>query len=175
MIAFPAWRPAHIISWLGLGSVGISFPFQDIFKYFLAEIFLLWHEPFQLGDRIIVEGFEGNVEKIWLRSTKLISDRGERVIVPKVIVFTNSVRILKTIPHRRTNLRLILSYDTDLPEQLKPWLKLFPSKAFCPKQLEKWIVQALTKVLSILFSAIGRCRNNHKCDGQKPWLWGRLK
>ncbi|MEG3924161.1 hypothetical protein [Microcoleus sp. D3_18a_C4] len=57
-VAFPAWQPADIISWLGLGSVGISFPFPDIFKYFLAEIFFLLHEPFQWGDRIIiVEGF----------------------------------------------------------------------------------------------------------------------
>ncbi|MEG4058120.1 MULTISPECIES: mechanosensitive ion channel domain-containing protein [unclassified Microcoleus] len=175
MIAFPAWRPADIISWLGLGSVGISFLFQDIFKYFLAEIFLLLHEPFQLGDRIIVEGFEGNLEKILLRSTQLISDLGEQVIVPKASVFTNSVRILTTIAHRRTNLRLILAYDTDLPEQLKPWLNLFPSKAFCPKQLEKLIVQALTKLPSILFSAIGRCMNKHRCDGQKTWLWWRLK
>ncbi|MEG3933542.1 mechanosensitive ion channel domain-containing protein [Microcoleus sp. B13-B4] len=93
-MAFPAWQPADIISWLGLGSVGISFPFQDIFKYFLAEIFLLLHEPFQWGDRIIiVEGFEGTVEKILLRSTQIISDRGERVIMPKAIVFANSVRV----------------------------------------------------------------------------------
>ncbi|MEG4376286.1 mechanosensitive ion channel [Microcoleus sp. M2_C5] len=92
-MAFSAWPPANIISWLGLGSVAISFAFRDIFKYFLAEIFLLLHESFQLGDRIIVEGLEGTVEKILLRSTQIISDRGERVIVPKAIVFTNSVRV----------------------------------------------------------------------------------
>ncbi|WP_445299838.1 mechanosensitive ion channel domain-containing protein [Microcoleus sp. AT13-A5] len=53
---------------------------------------MLLHEAFQLGDRIIVEGFEGTVEKILL-STQIISDRGERVIMPKAIVFTNSVRV----------------------------------------------------------------------------------
>ncbi|MEG4028937.1 mechanosensitive ion channel [Microcoleus sp. POL8_C6] len=47
----------------------MSFAFQDIFKYFLAEILLLWPEPFELGDRIIVEGFEGTLEKILRRST----------------------------------------------------------------------------------------------------------
>lgn len=150
MIAFPAWRPADIISWLGLGSVAISFAFQEIFKYFLAEILLLLQEPFQLGDRIIVEGFEGTVEKISMRSTQILTDRGERVIVPKAIVFTNSVRVLTIIPHRRTNLRLILAYDTNLPEPLKPWLKLFPkSKEFFRNQLQKLILQALTMVFCI--------------------------
>ncbi|MEG4327851.1 mechanosensitive ion channel domain-containing protein [Microcoleus sp. herbarium5] len=81
-----------MISWLGLGSVGICFAFQDILKYFLADFFLLLHESFQGGDRIIVEGFEGTVEKILWRSTQIIIDRGERVIMPKAIVFTNSVR-----------------------------------------------------------------------------------
>ncbi|WP_445314898.1 mechanosensitive ion channel domain-containing protein [Microcoleus vaginatus] len=90
-----------------------------MFKYFLGEILLLLHEPLQLGDRIIVEGFEGTVEKILRRSTQIISERGEPVIVPKAIVFTNSVRVLTTITHRPTNLGLILAYEIGLPEQLK--------------------------------------------------------
>ncbi|MEG4115586.1 mechanosensitive ion channel [Microcoleus sp. Pol12A6] len=65
----------------------MSFAFPDIFKYFLGKILLLLHESFQWGDRIIVEGFEGTVEKILLRSTQIISDGGELVIVPKAIVF----------------------------------------------------------------------------------------
>jgi len=66
VIAFPAVRPGDIIGLLGLGSVAVSFAFQDIFKNFLAGILML-HEPFQLGDQIIVEGFEGTVEEISMR------------------------------------------------------------------------------------------------------------
>ena len=44
---------------------------------------------------------------------------------------------------------------------------------FC-NQLQKLILQALTMVLCILLSAIGRC-SNHRCGGQKPALWWRLK
>lgn len=86
-IAFPALAPGDIRGLLGLGSVAISFAFQDIFKNFLAGIWLLLHEPFQLGDRIFVEGFKGTVEKISMRSTQILIDRGERVIVPNAIVF----------------------------------------------------------------------------------------
>lgn len=69
VIAFPALRPGDIIGLLGLGSVAVSFAFQDIFKNFLAGILMLLHEPFQLGDQIVVEGFEGTVEEISMRST----------------------------------------------------------------------------------------------------------
>ncbi|MBD1827787.1 mechanosensitive ion channel family protein [Microcoleus vaginatus GB1-A2] len=116
MIAFPALCPGNIISLLGLGSVAISFAFPDIFKNFLAGILLLLHKPFQFGDQIIVEGFEGTVEKISMRSTQILTHRGERVIMSKAIVFTNSVRVLTAMPHRRTDLPLILPYDTDLPQ-----------------------------------------------------------
>jgi len=112
VIAFPAVRPGDIIGLLGLSSVAISFAFQDIFKNFLAPILLLLHEPFQLGDQIVVEGFEGTVEEISMRSTQILTYQGERVIVPNAIVFTNSVRVLTAMPHRRTNLPLILDYDT---------------------------------------------------------------
>ena len=86
VITFPAWRPGDIIGLLGLGSVAISFAFQDIFKNFLAG--LLLHEPFLWGDQILVEGFEGTVEKISMCSTQILTDGGERVIVPNAIVFT---------------------------------------------------------------------------------------
>jgi small conductance mechanosensitive channel len=113
VIAFPALRPGDIIGLLGLGSVAVSFAFQDIFKNFLAGILMLLHEPFQLGDQIVVEGFEGTVEEISMRSTQIMTYQGERVIVPNAIVFTNSVRVLTAMPHRRTDLPLILDYDTE--------------------------------------------------------------
>ena len=113
VIAFPALRPGDIIGLLGLGSVAVSFAFQDIFKNFLAGILMLLHEPFQLGDQIIVEGFEGTVEEISMRSTQIMTYQGERVIVPNAIVFTNSVRVLTAMSHRRTDLPLILDYDTE--------------------------------------------------------------
>ena len=87
VLAFPALDPGDIIGLLGLGSVAISFAFQDIFKNFLAGILLLLPEPFLGGDQIFVEGFEGTVEKISMCSTQILTDRGERVIVPKAIVF----------------------------------------------------------------------------------------
>ena len=76
LITFPAWPPGNIIGLLGVGSVAISFAFQDIFKNFLAGILLL-HEPFLLGAQIFVEGFEGTVEKISMRLTQILTGESE--------------------------------------------------------------------------------------------------
>ncbi|PPS42663.1 mechanosensitive ion channel family protein [Chroococcidiopsis sp. TS-821] len=114
VLAFPDLRLGDIIGLLGLGSVAFGFAFQDIFKNFLAGVLLLLNEPFRLGDQIIVNGSEGTVEDITIRSTQIRTYQGERVLIPNAIVFTSSVQVLTAMPHRRTDLELGVDYSTDL-------------------------------------------------------------
>ncbi|MUL37793.1 mechanosensitive ion channel family protein [Gloeocapsopsis dulcis] len=114
VLAFPDLRLGDIIGLLGLSSVAFGFAFQDIFKNFLAGVLLLLNEPFRLGDQIIVNGSEGTVEDITIRSTQIRTYQGERVLIPNAIVFTSSVQVLTAMPHRRTDLELGVDYNTNL-------------------------------------------------------------
>lgn len=116
--AFPDLSLGDIIGLLGLGSVAIGFAFQDIFKNFLAGVLLLLREPFRLHDQIIVNDFEGTVEEIDIRVTKIRTYQGERVLIPNSIVFTNAVQVLTALPHRRTDLAVGVDYNTPLPEAI---------------------------------------------------------
>jgi small-conductance mechanosensitive channel len=115
-IAFPDLRLGDIIGLLGLGSVAIGFAFQDIFKNFLAGVLLLLREPFRLHDQIIVKDFEGTVEEINIRTTKIRTYQGEQVLVPNSLVFTSPVQVLTAFPHRRTDLAVGVDYHTSLPQ-----------------------------------------------------------
>lgn len=123
VIAFPSLRLGDIIGLLGLSSVAIGFAFQDIFKNFLAGVLLLLNEPFRLGDQVIVNGFEGTIEDITIRSTQIKTYQGERVVIPNAIVFTSPVEVLTAMPHRRTDLALGVDYNTDLPSAIQTLLK----------------------------------------------------
>lgn len=123
VIAFPNLGLGDIIGFLGLGSVAIGFAFQDIFKNFLAGVLLLLHEPFQLGDQIIVADFEGTVEEISIRSTQIRTYNGERLVVPNAMVFTSPVEVLTAFAHRRTDLEIGLDYNTPLAEAREVLLK----------------------------------------------------
>lgn len=118
-LAFPDVNPGDLISLLGLGSVAIGFAFQDIFKNFLAGVLLLIQEPFSLGDQIIVDGFEGTVSDIALRSTQLRTYQGEIVVIPNSVVFTSSVQVMTGKPQRRTDLAIGVDYNTPLPMAVK--------------------------------------------------------
>jgi len=115
VVAFPDLRLGDIIGLLGLGSVAFGFAFQDIFKNFLAGVLLLLQEPFRLGDQVIVEGFEGTIEEISIRSTQIMTYQGERVVLPNAIVFTSPVQVLTAMTHRRTDLEIGVDYSTPIP------------------------------------------------------------
>ena len=48
-------------------------------------------EPFRVGDQIKLDSFEGTVEDIQTRATKIKTSDGKRVVIPNVELFTHSV------------------------------------------------------------------------------------
>lgn len=119
VMAFPDLGVGDIIGLLGLSSVAIGFAFQDIFKNFLAGILLLLNEPFRLNDQIIVSDFEGTVEEITIRATRIRTYQGERVLIPNSLVFTSPIHVLTAMPHRRTDIEVGVDYNTPLPQALQ--------------------------------------------------------
>lgn len=118
-LAFQDLGFKDIIGLLGLGSVAIGFAFQDIFKNFLSGILLLIQEPFSIGDQIIVQDYEGTVEEIALRATKIRTYQGELVVMPNSIVFTSPVQVMTGKPRRRTDLAIGVDYNTSLPQAVE--------------------------------------------------------
>lgn len=116
VIAFPGLRLGDIIATLGLGSVAVGFAFQDIFKNFLSGILILIQRPFRIDDQIIIGDYEGTIEKIDIRTTKLRTYDGERVLMPNSEVFTSPVRVRTAFDQRRTDLAVGVDYNTSLSE-----------------------------------------------------------
>ncbi len=116
ILAFPSLHLGDIVATLGLGSVAVGFAFQDIFKNFLSGILILIQRPFRIDDQIIIGEYEGTVEKIDIRTTKLRTYDGERVLMPNSEVFTSPVRVRTAFEERRTDLAVGVDYNTSLPE-----------------------------------------------------------
>lgn len=119
VLAFPGFELGDIIATLGIGSVAIGFAFQDIFKNFLAGIILLVEEPFRIGDEVVIGDYNGKVENISIRTTKIRTYNGERILLPNSTVFTDAVKVVTAYPHRRTDLAVGVDYNTPLPQASK--------------------------------------------------------
>ena len=118
VLAFPSFELGDIIATLGVGSVAIGFAFQDIFKNFLAGIILLLEEPFRIGDEIVIGDYEGKVENISIRTTKIRTYGGEKVLLPNSSVFTDAVKVATAYSSRRTDLAVGVDYNTPLSEAI---------------------------------------------------------
>ena len=116
LVAFPGFNFGDVIATLGLGSVAVGFAFQDIFKNFLSGILLLIQRPFRIDDQIVIGDYEGTVEQIDIRVTKLRTYGGERILMPNSEVFTSAVRVRTAYSKRRSDLAVGVDYNTSLPE-----------------------------------------------------------
>jgi small conductance mechanosensitive channel len=115
IVAFPGLSVGDIIATLGVSTVAIGLIFQDIFKNFLAGILILIQRPFHINDQIIVGDYEGTVEQIDIRTTRLRTYDGERILIPNAQVFASSVRVRTAFAQRRTDLAVAVDYNASLP------------------------------------------------------------
>ena len=116
VVIFPSFKPGDIIAGLGITSVAIGFAFKDILQNFFAGLLILWRRPFRVGDQIRVKDFEGTVEEINMRSTRLKTYDGERAILPNGDVYTSSVLVRTAYDKRRLKVVVGIGYPDSIEE-----------------------------------------------------------
>ncbi len=103
-IIFPSFSPGNLVAGLGITSVAVGFAFKDILENFFAGILLLWQKPFRIGDEIRTNGFEGTVEDIDIRSTRIKTIDGELVVVPNGSMLSSPIVVLTGYAQRRVKM-----------------------------------------------------------------------
>lgn len=116
VIIFPEFAPGDLVAGLGLTSIAVGFAFKDILQNFFAGIFILWRRPFHIGDQIRTENFEGTVEEINMRSTRLTTYEGERVVLPNTDVYTKAIQVRTAYPTRRIRVTVRIAYGESVEE-----------------------------------------------------------
>lgn len=73
---------APIIAGLGLAGLAIGMAARDILTDFIAGLFILIEEQFNIGDPVTVSGISGTVREITLRRTVIESEDGSIHLIP---------------------------------------------------------------------------------------------
>lgn len=114
VVIFPTFNPGDLIAGLGITSVVIGFAFKDVLQNFFAGILILWRRPFIVGDEIKVGTYEGTVEEITTRSTRVKTYDGERAVLPNGDVYTNAVLVRTAYNNRRVRLNVGIGYKDSI-------------------------------------------------------------
>lgn len=114
VVIFPGLSPADLVAGLGIGSVALGFAFKDVLQNLFAGFLLLLYRPFHIGDQIKVKDYEGTVEDINIRATKIKTYDGERVVIPNSDLYLNAVQVRTAFPARRTKIVFGIGYGEDI-------------------------------------------------------------
>ena len=106
-----------IIAGLGIGGLAVALAAQDTIKNIFGSIVLFVDKPFEMGDRIVVDGHDGPVAEVGLRSTKIRTLEGHLVTVPNGELANKTIQNIGKRPFIRRIADLTITYDTP-PEKI---------------------------------------------------------
>lgn len=87
----------------GVGGLAVALAAQDTLKNVFGSIMITLDKPYQVGERIATKGYDGFVEEIGLRSTKIRLLTGHQVSVPNEDMARSDIENIGRRPHvRRT-------------------------------------------------------------------------
>ena len=112
-----------IIAGLGIGGLAIALAAQDTIKNFFGSIVLFIDKPFEMGDRIVVDGQDGSVEEVGIRSTKIRTLDGHLVTLSNGKLADMTIRNIGKRPFIRRLFSLTVTYDTP-PEKIEKGIAL---------------------------------------------------
>lgn len=103
-----------LVAGLGIGSVVITLAAQDTAKNLFGGLVIFLDKPFVVGDWIEVEKYEGTVEDITFRSTRVRTFENSIVNIPNSVIANDSIINWSRMEKRRNKVNLCLDLETPL-------------------------------------------------------------
>ncbi len=103
-----------LIASLSIGGLALSLAAQDTVANLFGAVAVLTDKPCQVGDRIKVEGYEGVVEAIGLRSTRVRNADGHLITIPNKTMGNATITNIASRPFIRTVMTVGITYATPM-------------------------------------------------------------
>ncbi len=127
-IAIMGGNLSNIALIAGALSVGIGLGLQDIVNNFVSGIIMLFERPIKVGDWVVINGEEGQVKQINIRSTEIETFARSSIIIPNSKVLSNAVT---SLTHQnnwaRYGVKVGVAYGTDVEKVKKVLLECVAS------------------------------------------------
>lgn len=112
------WDIAALLAGLGLGGLAFALAAQDALKNLFGSVVIFSDRPFQMGDWVRIADYEGFIEQVGFRSTRLRTFDGYLVTLPNSTVASSPVVNVARRPSIRRVLNVTITYDTP-PEKVQ--------------------------------------------------------
>lgn len=107
-----------LLASLGIGGIAVALAAKDSIANFFGTLTILFDKPFQVGQRIVIDQYDGIVESVGFRSTQIRTLTGHLVTIPNEKLATSSVENIGERPYIRWLTNIGITYDTP-PEKVE--------------------------------------------------------
>ncbi|WP_160712452.1 mechanosensitive ion channel family protein [Chitinophaga solisilvae] len=108
-----------IIAGLGIGAAALALAAKESIENLIGSFIIFFDKPFRVGDNVKVDSWQGTVEKIGLRSTRIRTLEKTYVTVPNKKMVDSILDNLSLRTQQRVSLRLELGGDTPADKLLQ--------------------------------------------------------
>ncbi|MDD4071532.1 MAG: mechanosensitive ion channel family protein [Desulfobacterales bacterium] len=107
-----------LLASLGIGGLAVALAAKDSIANFFGTLTILFDKPFQVGERVVIDSFDGTVEYVGFRSTKIRNMTGSLVTIPNEKIVNSALENIGRRPNLRWMTNITITYDTP-PEKVE--------------------------------------------------------
>ncbi|MCW5555768.1 MAG: mechanosensitive ion channel family protein [Verrucomicrobiae bacterium] len=100
------------IASLSIGGLAVGLAAQDTLANLFGGISIFLDKPFRIGDRVQLDGVDGPVESIGLRSTRVRNLDGHLISIPNKTMGNATITNISARPNIKTVMNIGVTYDT---------------------------------------------------------------
>ena len=115
---------ASLLGSLGIVGLTLGFAARDALSNIISGLFILWDRPFTIGDLIEINGKYGRVDKITMRSTRVVTPDGKMLAIPNSEVVNTTVASYTNFPNLRLDIPVTVGVEEDLGRVRKLLLEM---------------------------------------------------
>ena len=107
-------KTSAVLASLGIVGLTIGFAARDSLSNLISGVIIFLDRPFVIGDLVEVDGKYGKVDRITLRSTRIVTVDGKMLAVPNLDVVNKTVTSYTNFPHLRIGVQVTVGVNEDL-------------------------------------------------------------
>ena len=107
-----------LISGLGIGGIAVALALQNVLGDLFSSFALHFDKPFEVGDYIVIGSHSGIVQKIGIKTTRIMALQGEEIVISNQELTSTRIQNFKKMEERRICFSFGIVYEIS-SEKLK--------------------------------------------------------
>lgn len=117
-------QTAALLGSLGVVGLTLGFALRDTLSNIISGILVFMDRPFTIDDLVEIDGRYGRVDRIALRTTRIVTNDGKMLAVPNAEIMNKTVTSYTNFPHLRLDITITVAVTEDLDRARKLLLAL---------------------------------------------------